>query len=402
MTVTFEPLRVVAGGDTRSLDATGHGLGAWPPPTTFAGAVRTAVLAAAGYEFAGGARTPEARRAAAAAGVPGAGGEMTFRFAGPWLREPNGALLLPTPGVATVARVRPNNEEGAIDHEQATLRTGPDLVPRPDGGDMWSGQDGLPTLLTEPGRQELEPDPRWITLPHLCWRLAGPLRPAIETGSAIRPAGAVDARTIVIEERRWGIATESGRVVEGGLFSRPVHRPRVELRRTGAASAAFWGLARGIDPIEPRTVRLGGDGHLAEVRTADAGDALAAVDELRRLVTAHLDEGGTKVLLYLATPAIWRDGWRPPPLPGLVLKAAVTGRPVAVSGWDLVQRAPRPVRRAVPAGSVYYYEVDERTEGRAAASKVVEDHFLGAPLGSELGELGFGAGLFGAWEGGSA
>lgn len=64
---------------------------------------------------------------------------------------------------------------------------------------------------------------------------------------------------------------------------------------------------------------------------------------------------GGRVLLYVATPAIWPEGWRPPLPPGVELVAAATGEPVAVAttsprlGW----RENRALRWAVPAGSVY-------------------------------------------------
>ena len=39
------------------------------------------------------------------------------------------------------------------------------------------------------------------------------------------------------------------------------------------------------------------------------------------------------------------------------LVAAAVGRPVTVSGWDLIENIPKPSRRLVPAGSVYFVEL---------------------------------------------
>ncbi len=62
--------------------------------------------------------------------------------------------------------------------------------------------------------------------------------------------------------------------------------------------------------------------------------------------------------LYLATPAIFKEGWRPAPetVPGARLVAAVVGKPLHIGGFDMKIKKPKPMQRAVPAGSVYYYQ----------------------------------------------
>lgn len=67
--------------------------------------------------------------------------------------------------------------------------------------------------------------------------------------------------------------------------------------------------------------------------------------------------------VILLTPAFFADGWRPGYLTdqrdgvGAELVAAVTGKPQTISGWDLVAKGPRPSRRLVPAGSVFYLKL---------------------------------------------
>lgn len=82
---------------------------------------------------------------------------------------------------------------------------------------------------------------------------------------------------------------------------------------------------------------------------------------------------GARIRMVLATPAIFAHGWRPGWLerPGephqprglakvrLRLVAAAVGRREAVSGWNLRTGRPKPVRWLVPAGSVYFFEVEE-------------------------------------------
>ncbi|MBC7335899.1 MAG: hypothetical protein H5U01_06470, partial [Clostridia bacterium] len=64
---------------------------------------------------------------------------------------------------------------------------------------------------------------------------------------------------------------------------------------------------------------------------------------------------GQKPLVVLTTPGIFDDGWYPQCLAGELVAAAVPGE-VAVSGWDLVRRGPKPTRFAASAGSVYFLE----------------------------------------------
>ena len=40
------------------------------------------------------------------------------------------------------------------------------------------------------------------------------------------------------------------------------------------------------------------------------------------------------------------------------LRAAASGNPLAVSGWDVARNGPLATRFAVPAGSVYFTEAD--------------------------------------------
>ncbi|MCP3103972.1 type III-B CRISPR module-associated protein Cmr3 [Myxococcus sp. K15C18031901] len=80
--------------------------------------------------------------------------------------------------------------------------------------------------------------------------------------------------------------------------------------------------------------------------------------------------------LILATPAYFKEGWLPDgltrgetrdgqpawvgTLPGVdgkvVLRAAMVPRPLELSTWDMVARAPRATRRLVPSGATYFFE----------------------------------------------
>ncbi|MCW3488686.1 type III-B CRISPR module-associated protein Cmr3 [Dethiobacter alkaliphilus] len=77
---------------------------------------------------------------------------------------------------------------------------------------------------------------------------------------------------------------------------------------------------------------------------------------------------GKRFKVYLTTPAFFEHGW----LPGWLdrntfrgsrggadvqLLAAAVGRFLSLGGFDMKKKKPKAMRRAVPAGSVYYFEV---------------------------------------------
>jgi len=127
-----------------------------------------------------------------------------------------------------------------------------------------------------------------------------------------------------------------------------------------------------------------------------------------------------KVRLVLATPAVFSQGWLPgwlriegdsivgaPPgsPPGMKLKlvSASLDRWRPISGWSLECRknGPRPgpksIRRLVPAGAVYFFEV---LSGDGA--KLAESLWLRSVSDNEIDELnrcdGFGLALWGVWD----
>ena len=74
---------------------------------------------------------------------------------------------------------------------------------------------------------------------------------------------------------------------------------------------------------------------------------------------------GTRFLVYLMTPAIFRMGWYPSGVieelitRGINLRlitAAIAGYRI-ISGWDIQKKAPKTLYRAVPEGSVFVFEV---------------------------------------------
>jgi CRISPR-associated protein Cmr3 len=94
--------------------------------------------------------------------------------------------------------------------------------------------------------------------------------------------------------------------------------------------------------------------------------------------------------LYLATPAFFHSGHLPDlpdPIKNKVslLTAAVYGYE-SIGGFDIKANFPKPMRRAVKAGSVYYYKLNHNTDENRAA--VLALH--GSSISSYSSEDGFG------------
>jgi CRISPR-associated protein Cmr3 len=180
---------------------------------------------------------------------------------------------------------------------------------------------------------------------------------------------------LFVREPRPGIRREraTGTTAEGYLyevgFVRPKHDVGLEVE------------IRGIPSWKPQTGILG-----------IGGEARAGYYELwpeRKSEFPRQVEGRFKV--YLAAPAFFESGWLPDDWHGFFgggsarLVAAAVGRPHFIGGWDIARQKPRPIRAAVPAGSVYYFETEEA---------FVYD---GRPITDRYGQIGFGQVLIGRW-----
>lgn len=118
-----------------------------------------------------------------------------------------------------------------------------------------------------------------------------------------------------------------------------------------------------------------------------------------------------RVRLVLATPGIFKHGWLPGwldetslqgTLPGtsvqLRLLGACIDRWKPISGWGLENGniGPKPIRRLVPAGSVYFFEVPEACKGSAA--ELTDNYWLHSVADEAQDRRdGLGLALWGLW-----
>jgi CRISPR type III-B/RAMP module-associated protein Cmr3 len=209
-------------------------------------------------------------------------------------------------------------------------------------------------------------------------------------------------------ELRVGLARD-GRVVKDGFLYAMTHlRPQDGWALL--AECADSVTSAGLTPQGP--VPLGGRARLADVETA-SGVQWPQPPE-------RFPEG--RVLVYVATPGVWPQGWRPPLPPGARLVAAATPGPVPVptaSPRVARERGRRlldtvTLRWAVPAGAVYLLAFDgdrpedtaadwaRRVHGRALGPSLdprpgSQDGPVGEPGTDRTSTAGFGVVLTGVW-----
>ncbi len=130
-------------------------------------------------------------------------------------------------------------------------------------------------------------------------------------------------------------------------------------------------------------VKLGGEGKLIEVTKPVRQNATVSSQDIK--IT------GNRFKIYLATPAIFKSKNWQPDLEKLGIKAtlvsACIGKTQSIGGYDLIE-GPKNMYKAIPAGSVYYYE----TENDMTA---IIDHLQGKSISDEYTEQGFGIAYFG-------
>ncbi len=159
------------------------------------------------------------------------------------------------------------------------------------------------------------------------------------------------------EEERTHVALGEDRTYEDGqLFTTMQRRFVVEEVGIAREFAIGFGVSEG-QRLEGGLAAVGGERRVAWIApTRVALPTLPAFEA--RLASAK------RWKVTLLTPAIFDGGALPASrtLAGLPIVAAVVPRPEVLSGWDFAARrgdkwgAPKPTRRAVPAGSVYWLD----------------------------------------------
>jgi CRISPR-associated protein Cmr3 len=242
---------------------------------------------------------------------------------------------------------------------------------------------------------------------------------AVSFGPSFMNAPAREDRTHVQLDADTGAADEGNLFTTAALPLSHLNRYGVrhdvpfrerfaEIILTTRLNASAWcgEAAAQLNILHP----LGGERRLVHWRAVD----LRNLWECPETVSAKLS-GAKQVRMALATPAIFRDdemkhGWKPgwlnddlegsPPNAAnvtLKLVGVATQRWRAVSGWSLADlpnqpRGPKPVKRMVPAGGVYFFEII-RGQAEDLISLWLE------PISDDMQDRrdGFGLAVWGTW-----
>lgn len=146
---------------------------------------------------------------------------------------------------------------------------------------------------------------------------------------------------------------------------------------------------------EKGMLRIGGDGRSAayfkcNYEDLDIGQIKNIVDRTKRFK------------IVLITPAVFRKGWLFDWVDSntmlakmdnfeIKLVGAIVGRPTFIGGFDLVKRAPKEMKKAVPSGSVYYFEILKGDLDK------IFDFFWMKTVSEERGQEGLGISIIGGY-----
>jgi CRISPR-associated protein Cmr3 len=317
-------------------------------------------------------------------GTWGRFGSLEMR--GPWLIR-HGEPLLPAPAdLGVIPKRSLQSKDGRPEIEQVVR-----FRPAEDSGGerSWSHPLTLLFPFIEAGEEwkPFEPpgpgvEPRTVAGE---WFLDSKGLAAWRRGGVPQPEDFVHSTHLWCAEARTGVGlmAEQRSSKEGLLYSFGFIRllPEVAL-----------GFEVKGTMLEPNgVVRLGGEGRTASLQP---GPALPVYEET---------QGSGRFSVCFATPALSATGGYPPGfapdrLVGAIgsrrcrLVGAALSRSVLAGGWDLARQFPKPLRRAIPAGSVFLFEP---LDDEAASPADVDGHCLTDFPKEELARQGFGLAVAG-------
>jgi len=164
----------------------------------------------------------------------------------------------------------------------------------------------------------------------------------------------ISQNEFVHTEAKTGIGRENRTrsVVEGKLYRVGMKRP-ASVRNGVEAKFSLVVEFSGLDLPKDGFFKLGGEGKIARWNSYEP----AVIPGLPEIPAK---EGKVVVKLYLLTPGIFNNG-SIPDIPGISrdeVIAASIGKAIHTGGYDMKNGQPKPMKLAVPAGAVYYLEID--------------------------------------------
>lgn len=149
---------------------------------------------------------------------------------------------------------------------------------------------------------------------------------------------------------------------EGMLYRVGMNRLESKLKENKTNKISLVVNFEGLELLnKDGLMKMGGEGKAVRYET---------INDSIKVELSQITNG--KFKLYLSTPAIFKNGWLPSwidenSLKGKIpntntkvqLLTAAIGKPVSIGGWDIKRGCPKTMRKAIPAGSVYYLKLLE-------------------------------------------
>lgn len=368
------------GNRMRSLD--------WPYPSVLAGSVRTMIAKMKSVEF-----TPDVVQALKKIRV---WGPFAFFNDTLWFPAPNDIVMRNEQGIQEffqVAPVIPDDLKGAGCNLPHTSLF-PTLIQGYDGDDFKPGK--IPPLWS------VDMMVSWLTLS----KMPGSFHEMARRGTGFMDLPMKESRVHSAIDPGTGSAREGMLFETMGLdFMCPGFNVSSSLAGRIEDSGDFFDLSC-IDTIHP----FGGKRRISYWKSGEEHYGWECPDIVRSSC-----EGSRFIRMVLVTPGIFTGGWlmgwlyekdgylegTPPGFSDKVrlrLWSACIDRWRPLSGWNLEQdgnreKGPKPMRRLVPAGSVYFFE---RVDG--GMDDFVKDAWLCSVCDDEQDRMdGFGISVWGAW-----
>lgn len=203
-----------------------------------------------------------------------------------------------------------------------------------------------------------------------------------------------------IREVKYGheISQDSQTVKEGRFYSATHIRFREKVEGRNHKRTGFIMIAEGIEEknIQDKIIYLGGERKKAILSISNTKNILPEQPEVLKKI-----KSSKKFLIYLATPAIFKNGWYMDNIfehDGAELVGAAVNKPQYISGWRIKENMkgePRAIKKAVPSGSVYFFEAKSWNDQQF--EEIYKKYHFGKSLSDEYPSAGFGIGLIGSW-----
>lgn len=110
----------------------------------------------------------------------------------------------------------------------------------------------------------------------------------------------------------------------------------------------------GLQIQDKGLLKLGAEGKVAYYKSIENYSKIFSEEELNEI-------NDKTFKLYLINPSFFKNGWLPDFENNFLLKEfqlelinASIGKPISIGGFDMANKTPKPMRKAVPSGSVYY------------------------------------------------